>query len=73
VLDEINQDYVRTGRAKGLVRTGSCGCVPQRFDTVITRVMGAPGIAHRLLPDGAFSIPGIGREVILAVERSAFR
>jgi len=34
MLEELNQDYIRTARAKGL--TGKCSCLParaaQRFD-----------------------------------------
>ncbi|MEP7083357.1 MAG: ABC transporter permease [Betaproteobacteria bacterium] len=76
VLDEINQDYVRTARAKGLsdntilwkhvLRNAS---IP-----IITHVMaGLPGLLiGAFLIERFFSIPGIGREVILAVERSDF-
>lgn len=75
-LDEINQDYVRTARAKGLsehrilwVHVLRNASIP-----IITHVMGAlPGLlVGAFLIERFFSIPGIGREVILAVERSDF-
>src|SRR5574337_1438179 len=76
VLDEINQDYVRTGRAKGLSENRILwlhvlrnACIP-----IITQVMATlPGLLiGAFLVERFFSIPGIGREVILAVERSDF-
>lgn len=75
-LDEISQDYVRTARAKGLsehrimwVHVLRNAAIP-----VITNVMiQLPGLlAGAFLIERFFSIPGIGREVILAVERSDF-
>ena len=76
VLDEINQDYVRTACAKGLsdnkilwVHVLRNASIP-----IITHVMaGLPGLLiGAFLIERFFSIPGIGREVILAVERSDF-
>jgi len=75
-LDEINQDYVRTARAKGLSE-------PRILWVHVLRNAAIPIVTHVManLPSlliGAFlierffSIPGIGREVILAVERSDF-
>ena len=75
-LDEIGQDYVRTARAKGLgegrvlwVHVLRNAAIP-----VLTNVMTQiPGLlAGAFLIERFFSIPGIGREVILAVERSDF-
>ena len=75
-LDEINQDYVRTARAKGLgehrvmwVHVLRNAAIP-----IVTNVMTQiPGLlAGAFLIERFFSIPGIGREVILAVERSDF-
>jgi peptide/nickel transport system permease protein len=75
-LDEINQDYVRTARAKGmpesrvlLVHVLRNAAIP-----IVTNVMiQLPGLlAGAFLIERFFSIPGIGREVILAVERSDF-
>jgi peptide/nickel transport system permease protein len=75
-LDEIQQDYVRTARAKGLgegrvlwlhvLRNAS---IPIATNVLIQ----LPGLlAGAFLIERFFSIPGIGREVILAVERSDF-
>ncbi len=76
VLDEINQDYVRTARAKGLsenrimwvhvLRNASIPIITQVMSTLPGLLIGA------FLVERFFSIPGIGREVILAVERSDF-
>jgi peptide/nickel transport system permease protein len=75
-LDEINQDYVRTARAKGLsenrimwvhvLRNASIPIITNLMATLPGLLLGA------FLIERFFSIPGIGREVILAVERSDF-
>ena len=75
-LDEINQDYVRTARAKGLSENRIMWVHVLRNASIpiITYVMASlPGLllGHFLI-ERFFSIPGIGREVILAVERSDF-
>jgi len=76
VLDEVNQDYVRTARAKGLkegrilwIHVLRNAAIP-----IVTHVMSnLPGLLiGAFLLERFFSIPGIGREVILAVERSDF-
>lgn len=76
VLDEVGQDYVRTARAKGLserrivwVHVLRNAAIP-----IITHVMGnLPSMLLGVfLIERFFGIPGIGREVILAVERSDF-
>ena len=76
VLDEVNQDYVRTARAKGLperrimwVHVLRNAAIP-----IITHVMtNLPALLiGAFLLERFFGIPGIGREVILAVERSDF-
>ena len=76
VLDEINQDYVRTARAKGLSDNTILWTHVLRNASIpiITHVMaGLPGLLiGAFLIERFFSIPGIGREVILAVERSDF-
>jgi peptide/nickel transport system permease protein len=76
VLDEINQDYVRTARAKGLSDNTILWTHVLRNASIpiITNVMaGLPGLLiGAFLIERFFSIPGIGREVILAVERSDF-
>jgi peptide/nickel transport system permease protein len=76
VLDEVGQDYVRTARAKGLserrivwVHVLRNAAIP-----IITYVMAnLPALLiGAFLLERFFGIPGIGREVILAVERSDF-
>ena len=75
-LDEINQDYVRTARAKGMGegRVMWVHVLRNASIPIITNVMiQLPGLlAGAFLIERFFSIPGIGREVILAVERSDF-
>ena len=75
-LDEINQDYVRTARAKGLaegrimwihvLRNASIPIITHLMSNLPALLLGS------FLIERFFSIPGIGREVILAVERSDF-
>jgi peptide/nickel transport system permease protein len=76
VLDEINQDYVRTARAKGLSehRVMWLHVLRNASIPIITNLMASlPGLLlGSFLIERFFSIPGIGREVILAVERSDF-
>jgi peptide/nickel transport system permease protein len=76
VLDEIYQDYVRTARAKGLSenRTLWLHVLRNASIPIITNLMATlPGLLLGLfLIERFFSIPGMGREVILAVERSDF-
>src|SRR5881409_1745519 len=76
VLDEINQDYVRTARAKGVSegRVMWIHVLRNASIPIITNIMAAlPGLLLGIfLIERFFSIPGIGREVILAVERSDF-
>lgn len=75
-LDEINQDYVRTARAKGMSEARVMGVHVMRNAAIpiVTNVMiQLPGLlAGAFLIERFFSIPGIGREVLLAVERSDF-
>jgi peptide/nickel transport system permease protein len=76
VLDEVNQDYVRTARAKGaserrvvwihVLRNASIPMITHVMSNLPSLLIGA------FLIERFFSIPGIGREVILAVERSDF-
>jgi peptide/nickel transport system permease protein len=76
VLDEVNQDYVRTARAKGLSEGRIMGVHVLRNASIpiITHVMGnLPALLiGSFLLERFFGIPGIGREVIQAVERSDF-
>ncbi|MFP5391915.1 MAG: ABC transporter permease [Gammaproteobacteria bacterium] len=76
VLDEAGQDYVRTARAKGLserrilwlhvLRNAAIPIVTHVMANLPALLIGA------FLLERFFGIPGIGREVILAVERSDF-
>jgi len=76
VLDEVNQDYVRTARAKGVSENRLMWVHVLRNASIpiITFVMAEiPGLLiGAFLIERFFSIPGIGREVLLAVERSDF-
>ena len=76
ILDEINHDYVRTARAKGLSENRIMWIHVLRNASIpiITHLMGSlPALLlGSFLIERFFSIPGIGREVILAVERSDF-
>jgi peptide/nickel transport system permease protein len=75
-LEEMNQDYVRTARAKGMgeSRVMWVHVLRNAAIPIVTNVMiQLPGLlAGAFLIERFFSIPGIGREVILAVERSDF-
>ena len=76
ILDEVNQDYVRTARAIGVserrvygvhvLRNASIPIVTDVMATLPALLIGA------FLIERFFGIPGIGREVIIAVERSDF-
>ena len=76
VLDEVGQDYVRTARAKGLSerRVMWVHVLRNAAIPVLTYVMSnLPALLiGAFLLERFFGIPGIGREVILAVERSDF-
>jgi len=76
VLDEAGQDYVRTARAKGLTerRILWVHVLRNAAIPIITHVMASlPALLiGAFLLERFFGIPGIGREVILAVERSDF-
>jgi peptide/nickel transport system permease protein len=76
LLDELGQDYVRTARAKGMGE----GVVLFRhvlrnaMIPILTNIgLQLPGIfVGSFLIEVFFSIPGLGREVLLAVNRSDF-
>jgi peptide/nickel transport system permease protein len=76
LLDELGHDYVRTARAKGM----SEGVVLFRhvlrnaMIPILTNIgLQLPGIfVGSFLIEVFFSIPGLGREVLLAVNRSDF-
>jgi peptide/nickel transport system permease protein len=75
-LDELGHDYVRTARAKGMTE----GTVLFRhvlrnaMVPILTNIgLALPGIfVGSFLIEVFFSIPGLGREVILAVNRSDY-
>ncbi|MBY0240914.1 MAG: ABC transporter permease [Burkholderiaceae bacterium] len=76
ILEEVRHDYVRTARAKGLPerRVLSVHVLRNAAIPIVTHVMaGLPALLiGAFLLERFFGIPGIGREVILAVERSDF-
>jgi peptide/nickel transport system permease protein len=75
-LDEIDQDYVRTARAKGLTERVVMlrHVLRNAMIPILTSVgTGLPGIfVGSFLIEVFFSIPGLGREVLLAVNRSDY-
>jgi peptide/nickel transport system permease protein len=75
-LDEINQDYVRTARAKGLPekRVMLKHVLRNAMIPILTNIgISLPGIfVGSFLLEVFFSIPGLGREIITAVNRSDF-
>ena len=75
-LDEIGQDYVRTARAKGMTETTVLlkHVMRNAMIPILTNVAVAlPGIfVGSFLIETFFSIPGLGREVLLAVNRSDY-
>ena len=75
-LDEIGQDYVRTARAKGLSERVVLlrHVLRNALIPILTNVaVGLPGIfVGSFLIEVFFSIPGLGREVLLAVNRSDY-
>ncbi len=75
-LDEIGQDYVRTARAKGLPEKVVLlrHVLRNAMIPILTNVgLALPGIfVGSFLIEVFFSIPGLGREVLLAVNRSDY-
>jgi peptide/nickel transport system permease protein len=75
-LDEIGHDYVRTARAKGLDerRIMFTHVLRNALIPILTYVaLLLPGIfAGAFLIEIFFSIPGLGREIYLAVNRSDY-
>ncbi len=75
-LDEIGQDYVRTARAKGLSETRILfkHVLRNALIPIFTNVaVQLPGVfVGSFLIEVFFSIPGLGREVLLAVNRSDY-
>ena len=75
-LDEINHDYVRTARAKGLAEKTVLlkHVLRNAMIPILTNIgIALPGIfVGSFLLETFFSIPGLGREVLVAVNRSDF-
>ena len=75
-LDEMQADYVRTARAKGLSEAQILWghVLPNARIPILTNLSVAlPGIfVGSFLIESFFSIPGLGREVLLAVTRSDY-
>jgi peptide/nickel transport system permease protein len=75
-LDELGQDYVRTARAKGLTEGTVLfkHVLRNAMIPILTNVgLALPGIfVGSFLIEVFFSIPGLGREVLLAVNRSDY-
>jgi len=75
-LDEIGHDYVRTARAKGMTEPVVLlrHVLRNAMIPILTNVAVAlPGIfVGSFLIEVFFSIPGLGREVLLAVNRSDY-
>ncbi len=75
-LDELGQDYVRTARAKGMTESMVLfkHVLRNAMIPILTNVgLALPGIfVGSFLIEVFFSIPGLGREVLLAVNRSDY-
>ncbi|HET9578515.1 MAG TPA: ABC transporter permease [Usitatibacter sp.] len=75
-LDEINQDYVRTARAKGVPEKTVMlkHVLRNAMIPILTNIgIALPGVfVGSFLLEVFFSIPGLGREIITAVNRSDF-
>ncbi len=76
LLDELEHDYVRTARAKGLTESVVLfkHVLRNAMIPILTNIgLALPGIfVGSFLIEVFFSIPGLGREVVLAVNRSDY-
>ena len=76
ILDEIHHDYVRTAQAKGLTpwKTMFMHVLPNTLIPIMTNIgMALPGVfIGSFLLETFFSIPGLGRELLFAVNRSDY-
>ena len=76
LLDELGQDYVRTARAKGMTEGTVLfkHVLRNAMIPILTNIgLQLPGIfVGSFLIEVFFSIPGLGREVLLAVNRSDY-
>jgi len=75
-LDELGHDYVRTARAKGLTENTVMfrHVLRNAMIPILTNVgLSLPGVfVGSFLIEVFFSIPGLGREILLAVNRSDY-
>jgi len=75
-LDELGHDYVRTARAKGLTENTVMfkHVLRNAMIPILTNIgLALPGVfIGSFLIEVFFSIPGLGREVLLAVNRSDY-
>jgi peptide/nickel transport system permease protein len=75
-LDELGHDYVRTARAKGLGEGQVLfkHVLRNAMIPILTNIgLALPGVfVGSFLIEVFFSIPGLGREVLLAVNRSDY-
>lgn len=75
-LDEIGQDYVRTARAKGVAENTILfkHVLRNAMIPILTNVgTNLPGVfIGSFLIENFFSIPGLGREILVAVNRSDY-
>jgi peptide/nickel transport system permease protein len=75
-LDELGHDYVRTARAKGLTENAVLfkHVLRNAMIPILTNIgLALPGVfIGSFLIEQFFSIPGLGREVLLAVNRSDY-
>jgi peptide/nickel transport system permease protein len=75
-LDELGHDYVRTARAKGLTENRILfkHVLRNAMIPILTNVgLALPGVfIGSFLIEQFFSIPGLGREIVTAVNRSDF-
>jgi peptide/nickel transport system permease protein len=75
-LDEIGHDYVRTARAKGMTENTVMfkHVLRNAMIPILTNIAVAlPGVfTGAFLIEVFFSIPGLGREILLAVNRSDY-
>jgi hypothetical protein len=76
ILDELGHDYVRTARAKGLTEKTVLfkHVLRNAMIPILTNIgLALPGVfVGSFLIEVFFSIPGLGREVLLAVNRSDY-
>jgi peptide/nickel transport system permease protein len=75
-LDELGQDYVRTARAKGMTENTVLfkHVLRNAMIPILTNIgpAAAGHLRRQFLIEVFFSIPGLGREVLLAVNRSDY-